>query len=252
MSALKSTRGPLGESYPAPASDPDVPPSDGAPLAEFYAWEERRVAAMREGRAGAFAYLWCPQLSLSVSRREARRLGVETLDFDAEEVAVRATGGTAVPQGPGTLNLSLFTLHDTHPGIGETYRVVCAALADAFAALGMETTVGAREGSFCDGDYNLLWENRKLVGTAQRWANRRGGAGVIGHHHCAILSGGEPDWLCSRTEALYAAAGLDVRYDREAHSGRPVSARDLGHALRGPVGRVLGCDSFTTVSAPAA
>ena len=215
-----------------------APDADGRPLADTYAWEERRLAAMREGHAGPIHYGWVPQDSLSVSRSEARRVGLDALDFDAEPVAVRATGGTVVPQGPGTMNLTLFTRHRRHPGIRPFYEAWCAALRDGFAAVGLETTVGPCEGSFCDGDYNVLVEGRKLAGTAQRWSTARDGS-ALGHHHAVIMLGGDPETLCARVDALYRAAGLPDRAEPTVHSTVALHPDRLRDALRGPMNRLL-------------
>ena len=42
----------------------------------------------------------------------------------------------------------------------------------AFAQLGIAAEATPVQGSFCDGDYNLAVEGRKIVGTAQRWRGR--------------------------------------------------------------------------------
>lgn len=64
------------DSYRALTQHWDKPPADGTSLAEFYAWEERRVDAMRHGGANPFCYVWVPETSISLSRREAASLDV--------------------------------------------------------------------------------------------------------------------------------------------------------------------------------
>jgi len=149
----------------------DAPPPDGSALADVYAWEERRVNAMRHGLADPMHYVWVPEMSISLSRREAARLDWD--GYSDEPIGIRGTGGTAVPQGPGTANITLFTRHDSAPDITSFYAKMCVALQDGFEALGLHTTIGARPGSFCDGDYNILLDDKKLAGTAQRWWGSR-------------------------------------------------------------------------------
>ena len=233
---LKSTtRPPLAT---AVADAWHIPPADDHPLAETYAWEERRLAAMREGLCGPLHYAWVPQTSLSISRAEARRVRLEQLDFDAEPVAIRATGGTVVPQGPGTCNITLFTRHRDHPGIRPFYEDWCDALQEGFTALGLATTVGPCEGSFCNGDYNLLLDGWKLVGTAQRWTRARDGS-TLGHHHAVVMLGADPRELCARTDALYRAAGLPDRADPDVHSDVAIDLATLRKALTNPLERLL-------------
>ncbi|WP_298917023.1 hypothetical protein [uncultured Algimonas sp.] len=210
-----------------------LPPRDGAVLQSVYDREAHHMRRMRDGSAPALWYDWVPQAALSVSGREHGRLG-DIDHFTAEPVAIRGTGGTVVPQGPGTINISVLSRHPRHPGIRETYAALCEALRQGFAAMGLETTTGARPGSFCDGDHNILLEGRKLVGTAQRWALAPDG-GAVCLHHCVILSGGSAETLCARAEALYAHAGRDVRYDRDAHSAVPLDRAALGAAMEKPL-----------------
>lgn len=214
-----------------------LPPPPLADLQSVYDDEARYMRLMRGGRASPIWYGWCPARSLSISTREASRLG-DISGFTAEPIAIRQTGGTVVPQGPGTLNISIVSRHPTHPGIRETYAAVCGALMDGFAAIGIETEVGARPGSFCDGDFNLLHLGQKLVGTAQRWAIGADGSAIC-LHHCVILTGGEPDTLCRRAEALYDHASQPTRYVRDAHSTRVINHDDLLAAMDKPLSHFI-------------
>lgn len=218
----------------------DCPPADGKALADVYAWEDARLAVMRGGdkAVGPLVYGWVPARSISLSRREANALGVNTdlrlQGFTAEPLAIRGTGGTAVPQGPGTMNITFFTVHDTHPGIREFYDAMCNALQTGLRTLGFETTIGPCAGSFCDGDYNLLHGGRKLIGTAQRWCRAKDGR-TLGVHHAVVLLGADPDDLCNRLTTLYAAGGQNVRYDPTVHSAAPIDADTLRAALKSPL-----------------
>lgn len=210
----------------------DQPPSDGTALASVYAWEEQRLNAMRIGDAGPLHYVWVPARSISLSRREAERLDLD--GFDAEPLGVRGTGGTAVPQGPGTANITLFTRHKQTPGITEFYREMCASLMKGFMTLGLETEIGANPGSFCDGDFNLLYQGRKLAGTAQRWCRAKNGD-TLGCHHIVVLTGGNPAQLCARLEVLYRHAGSPEFYDPAVHSYLDIDLKSLREAMRDPL-----------------
>lgn len=224
MQKLKSTAGPIA-ALTERQGPLNIPPRPQADLQRVYDDEARYMRLMREGRAPPIWYGWCPAQSLSVSTREAARLG-DISEFQDESIAIRQTGGTVVPQGPGTLNISVMSQYSAHPGIRETYQAVCEALFEGFAALGIETILGARPGSFCDGDFNLLHAGRKLVGTAQRWAIGANGSAIC-LHHCVVLTGGDPDTLCRRAEALYHHAGLPMAYVRDAHSAHMIDHDDL-------------------------
>lgn len=215
----------------------DKPQKNGARLSDVYGWEERRVNAMRHGLAAPMSYVWVPERSISLSRREAARLDWD--GFCEEPIAIRGTGGTAVPQGPGTANITLFTRHDRSPDIPAFYREMCAALQKGFAELGLETTIGARPGSFCDGDFNILLEGKKLAGTAQRWCRAKNGQ-TLGCHHVVVLTGGPPAQLCARIEALYAFSKQPERYVPEHHSDQQINITTLRNAMRGPLTNLVG------------
>lgn len=215
--------------------DWNVAPPDGLSLKKAYAWEEQRIDAMRKGLAGPFAYIWVPERSISLSRREAARLNLE--GFDEEPIAVRGTGGTAVPQGPGTANITLFTRHHRPPDITEFYGVMCTALQEGFKTLGHKTTIGAKPGSFCDGDFNILLGGKKLAGTAQRWCRAKNGD-TIGCHHVVILTGGDPVKLCGRLEALYRYARQPETYVAELHSSKAINVDRLRDAMAAPLSNI--------------
>lgn len=241
---LKSvTAAPLPDSaYTAKLMDWSVPLPDGTALTESYRWEEARLAQMREGLCGPLAYVWVPARSISLSKREAIKLGVKNnvlQSFQNEPLATRGTGGTAVPQGPGTANITLFTRHTKQPDITDFYHQMCAALASGFDALGLPTTIGARPGSFCDGDFNLLHNGKKLAGTAQRWARGRSGE-TLGVHHVVVLTGGAPAQLCARLETLYAAGGYIESYIPDVHYDGTIDIADLRQAMAQPLRALVG------------
>lgn len=102
-------------------------------------------------------------------------------------VAVRCTGGSCVPQGPGVLNLAL--IHPKVRGwtLEDGYRLLCWLLSQLVESYGLSAEPGEVPGSFCDGRYNLQVEGRKLVGTAQRWAGSRKTQGGILAHACLLV-----------------------------------------------------------------
>ncbi|MEO0771744.1 MAG: lipoate--protein ligase family protein [Pseudomonadota bacterium] len=128
-------------------------------------------------------------------------------------VVGRKTGGGITPQGPGVLNLALcFTVA---PGqsraILPSYAKIVDPLRDAFARLSITAKAAPVEGSFCDGDYNLAVDGRKIVGTAQRW---RGRTCLI---HALILTDIDLDIAVAAVADLSRALGHDTVFDRAAH-----------------------------------
>lgn len=99
---------------------------------------------------------------------------------------LRPTGGGAVPQGPGALNLALaFTAGRTFT-IDDGYRLITQIIRNAIPA---PWTTGATPNSFCDGAWNLSLSDRKVVGTAQRVRPIGGGQRRILAHALILVEG---------------------------------------------------------------
>lgn len=128
-------------------------------------------------------------------------------------VVNRKTGGGITPQGPGVLNLALcFTV-----GAGQSrailpaYAKIVQPLRDALSSLGVMAKATPVEGSFCDGDYNLAVDGRKLVGTAQRW---RGHTCLI---HALILADIDLDPAVEAVARFSHDLGHDTVFDPSVH-----------------------------------
>jgi lipoate-protein ligase A len=149
---------------------------------------EQRVAgdaalleAVRRGEAPPTARVW-ENLRCLVAARSDRRLprfdaAARALAAAGWPVVVRESGGSAVPQGPGILCLSLaFRPARSAPCTIETsYDALCRPLEAALAALGVACARSEVRGAFCDGRYDLAVGGRKIAGTAQRWRAGPGG-----------------------------------------------------------------------------
>jgi len=184
------------------------------PLADGMAAEAewlQRCAAL--GRAAA--HLWRGTEGLVVPRRYTALPGWAAALAAAPpgSVQVRASGGGLVPQGEGLWNLSLVwpAPGATPTGTDAVYAALCAALAAAFARLGIVATAQAVTGSFCDGRYNLAVGGRKLVGTAQAWKRVAGVPLVLAH--AVIVVSADPAAITARANAFEALLGTGTRYD---------------------------------------
>jgi len=93
----------------------------------------------------------------------------------------RKTGGAPVPQCPGVINLShMYVWPDEQAySITAAYQNLCAVLNTFFSALGLKSKAHATEFSYCDGDYNLNINGKKIVGTAQRVILKKGGGRIV-------------------------------------------------------------------------
>lgn len=164
--------------------------------------------------------------ALVATRREARMAGFEAarevLATEGWPLAVRASGGSCVPQGAGMLNLALVFPRPKNWTLEAGYRLLCTLLQRFLAELGIASETGEVPGSFCDGRYNLQTSGRKLVGTAQRWAGGDRSQAAILLHACLLV---DLD-LAQATAALnrlYALCNNPQRFDPAATT----SLRDL-------------------------
>ena len=129
---------------------------------------------------------------------------------------LRPTGGGAVPQGPGVLNLALAFTAGPDFGIEAGYHLVTDVLRHALGPFGRSLATGATPDSFCDGAWNLSVAGQKLVGTAQRIRPAGGGRRRVLVHALILLEGD----LSAGVEAvngLHADLGLP-RVTDQAHT----------------------------------
>lgn len=135
-----------------------------------------------------------PQVGLWVScapgivcpRRFERNTGFaaaqKTLSAQGWPVHLRSTGGGAVPQGDGIVNLAICFDSPARFTIEDGYRLLTQAILEGLRSAETELKPGATPGSFCDGAWNLSTGSKKVVGTAQRWRpTAAGGARVLAH-----------------------------------------------------------------------
>ncbi|MGE0280578.1 MAG: biotin/lipoate A/B protein ligase family protein [Rhizobiaceae bacterium] len=203
--------------------------SDGSPQFLPIAAALERETAMLDavaGGAGPQVLVWQCERCIVVPRRLAASAAFSEAARDLERrgfpVIARDTGGDAVVQGPGVVNVSLaFTIPPNMPDrIGEAYRMLCAPLMSLLRQYDIETANGAVSGAMCDGAFNVTACGRKLAGTAQRWRRARGAEGassfaVFGH--LALSVDIDHTAAADAVNAFYAAAEIDSRVEEFAH-----------------------------------
>jgi lipoate-protein ligase A len=93
----------------------------------------------------------------------------------------RKTGGAPVPQCPGIINLSHLYLwpSDSSYSITQAYENLCTVLNGFFRQYNLVSRAHATEFSYCDGDYNINLNGKKIVGTAQRVILKKGGGKIV-------------------------------------------------------------------------
>lgn len=143
----------------------------------------------------------------------------------------RHSGGQAVLHGPGYVNFSAVMALDPAHNLSEDYRRLLEPFMAGLRARGVAAELGAVEGAYCVGRYDLACRGRKLAGTAQ--ARRRGGVLV----HGTLPVDADLPQLARVITEFYAAAGVQRPVDPRTltsvaqETGRPVSAGEAERAL---------------------
>ncbi len=132
-------------------------------------------------------------------------------------VAVRRSGGTTVAHRSGVLNISLASLRagDGNPAVRQYYLALLEIIARALEPFGIAAGHGAVARAHCDGDYNLVWQGRKLAGTAG-FVTRVNGTGLR-VFHASLAVDGDLDEDLTAIERFEQALGESADYDRRSH-----------------------------------
>lgn len=204
-------------------------------MADLQYWQADEALRMEarlldQVASGSRAYgceIWATEQCLIAPQRVSRKPGfavaVATLAARGWPVFLRNTGGDVTPQGPGIMNISIaFALPEGQPPtIERVFEVLCAPIFAALDDLGHQGRFGAVAESFCDGDYNVTVEGRKIAGTAQRWRRLRslpGRRAVLAHalllYDADLARGVEAvnsfRKICGETGEIRAGAHLNV------------------------------------------
>lgn len=136
-------------------------------------------------------------------------------------VHLRDTGGGAVVQGSGVVNLAM-TFHvgsEVRDRIASSYRLLCEPVMAMLRQRGIKGAWRAIAGTMCDGAYNIVVDGRKLAGTAQRW--RGLGRQRPGEHavfaHLALFVALDHQTAANALNALYADMQLSAGIKAENH-----------------------------------
>ena len=164
------------------------------PSAEHALSNETEILAdVVSGEIDKALSIWTTSNSIVVPRRLQRHDSFEYARRRSENkgwpVFLRESGGGATPQGSGIINVTYAFVCQKHPSIQDSYEKLCDPIKEIARDLSLPVWTGAVEGSFCDGDYNVVIANRKFAGTAQRrsWRRVQGRQAVLFAHALILL-----------------------------------------------------------------
>lgn len=188
--------------------------------------ERALLERVHVGATDCALLLWRPQDSALVMPRRLERLeGFAAAAVSCAElgwpVALRDTGGEPVPQSPAVLNVALawaVPLGEAEQRrIENAYLRLCDPLCEWLLELGQAPDLGAVDGAFCDGRFNVTLAGRKLVGTAQRWRKRGSDGRHVALAHGAILMENRREDMVAVVNAFYRDCALDSRCRATSH-----------------------------------
>lgn len=163
--------------------------------------------------------LWRSKQALVVPKSATHRENFEqACDFCETQgwpVVVRSTGGELTPQNEGFINLSIvLKCKKNQLSIKDSYQVICQAIIQWLGQYGIKGSCSSIDGAFCDGEFNVVIDGKKLVGTAQRWkkitnpAVRDDGSDMALLMHAVILCDGDLPSMWNISNAFYKTCNL--------------------------------------------
>jgi lipoate-protein ligase A len=188
--------------------------------------EQDLLAAVCAGERAFGLLFWQPSdRALVMPRRLSRLPGFEAASQASAAsgwpVLLRETGGEPVPQSAATINIALVYApprsEGDHGRIETAYRRLCEPICELLTELGGNASLGEIDGAFCDGRFNVNLDGRKMVGTAQRWRQSKGGQGPVGLVHGALLLDDERKSMVAAVNRFNQVCGLEQRVRAESH-----------------------------------
>ncbi|NWL80887.1 lipoate--protein ligase [Pseudomonas taiwanensis] len=180
--------------------------------------ERELLDRIQQGEGECGLLLWRPrEAALVMPQRMSRLAGFAAAGSACQAlgwpIALRDSGGEPVPQSPAVLNVALVYALPSRESeltrIENAYLRLCQPMLDWLAGMGLEGGLGEVDGAFCDGRYNVTLEERKLVGTAQRWRRRRDDGRHVVLAHAAVLMENQREPMVEVVNAFYQGCELE-------------------------------------------
>ena len=188
-----------------------------------FAKETEILAQLQKGELNEALILWQPERPTLVlpsgNKWQSSEELLQQLMQMGWQLFSRKTGGAPVPQVPGVINVSHMYVWDeqTPYSIPKAYQDFCDKLSAFFKLYDINVDVHATPNSYCDGDYNLNIEGKKVVGTAQRVVLKQGGGKVVLAQAC-ILIDVEIEAIISPVNLCYVHHHQEERVSAQVHT----------------------------------
>lgn len=188
--------------------------------------EQDLLASVCAGDADYGLLLWRPSdhalvMPRRLSRLEGFSAASEALAGMGWPVLLRESGGEPVPQSPATVNVALVYVQPKsdldRDRIEKAYMRLCQPMLDVLHELGGDGSLGEIEGAFCDGRFNVNLNQRKMVGTAQRWRQSQGGQRPVVLAHGAMLLDDQRVEMINAVNRFNEMCDLALRCRADSH-----------------------------------
>lgn len=186
--------------------------------------------AVARGDSPSLWRVWENAQSLVVSRQESNLASFEqaaqSMAAAAWPVVVRETGGSAVPHGPGILQLSMIMPRSVVMGFSTdaVYQLLSDPLQQTLSSFGISSQFGSVPDAYCDGRFNLVVAKKKIAGTAQAWranvaTNKGLKAGTKEGYvlaHATLFVCMDAEITTAAVNRFYTLAGVANRFEPKA------------------------------------
>ncbi|OXM86777.1 lipoate--protein ligase family protein [Paenibacillus rigui] len=201
-----------------------------------FALEELLCRQVGEGTA-PFIHLWRHPRALVMGLRDSRlpraAEAKQWLESDGYSVAVRNSGGAAVPLDLGVVNVSLILpKKQGQIDFRQDFETMYRLIKESLEAASQDVNKGEIVGSYCPGDYDLSIQGKKFCGIAQR---RQAKAFVV---QAFIVVTGQGSVKAELAQQFYRLAGEGAE-----NGSFPQVAHDSMASLEELAG-MTGVDSF--------
>jgi octanoyl-[GcvH]:protein N-octanoyltransferase len=207
----------------------------------LHAFALDELLCRRAGQGGpAVCHLWRHPQAFILGSQDIRlpfaREAMDWLESNGWPVAVRNSGGAAVPLDGGVVNLSLIFPNSSegHAGYRYDFETMYQLIHEALRGTGRQVEKGLIQGAYCPGDYDLSIDGLKFCGIAQR---RQVNATIIQAFVVAEGSG--------RSRAEFVRAFYDIASGGNDSLGHPHVVGDSTASLEELAGLgAMGAFSF--------
>ncbi len=138
-----------------------------------FAFDEVIGKAVGRGQLQPVVHMWRQQRAFILGARDRKlpcvAAAIDWLERQGYRVAVRNSGGAAVPLDPGVVNISLILPNvQKNRNIQSCFELMAGFIRASVGHASAAVSTGEIRGSYCPGEYDVSIAGKKFCGIAQR------------------------------------------------------------------------------------